>query len=259
MVILNERSYCAMLIPDRFRPILEQRPAIPGAVPTARLDQIGHSLGLSEGMRMLDLACGSGELLARWSRDHRLIGVGVDSSESLIEAARQRADELEVLDQLHFVVDVPAEYPQPFHEFDVVCCLNTPELSSRLVDTLSLIQAAMVSRTGTAIIGTPYWKARPSTEVSPALGPYTATYADLSGILDQIESVGMEMVEMALASDEDRDRRESARWLAADTWLRENVDHPDAPALYEWLRGQRRRYLTHERAVLGWGVFVLRM
>ena len=39
---------------------------------------------------MLDLACGTGEMLCTWARDHRVSGLGVDISSVFIAAARAR-------------------------------------------------------------------------------------------------------------------------------------------------------------------------
>jgi ubiquinone/menaquinone biosynthesis C-methylase UbiE len=45
------------------------------------------------GQRVLDSACGSGEMLCTWARDHRIDAVGVDLSSAFVEAARTRAVE----------------------------------------------------------------------------------------------------------------------------------------------------------------------
>src|SRR5690242_1575905 len=45
-------------------------------------------------LRQLDLCCGKGEMLCRWSARSGLVGVGVDISAVFLAAARQRAAEL---------------------------------------------------------------------------------------------------------------------------------------------------------------------
>jgi SAM-dependent methyltransferase len=52
---------------------------------------------------LLDLACGTGEMLCTWARDHRLTGIGVDISTVFIGSARARAAELGVADRVTFV------------------------------------------------------------------------------------------------------------------------------------------------------------
>jgi ubiquinone/menaquinone biosynthesis C-methylase UbiE len=55
------------------------------------LATLGRALYLPAGTSMLDLACGSGEMLCTWARDHELTGTGVDISTAFIEAAQARA------------------------------------------------------------------------------------------------------------------------------------------------------------------------
>src|SRR3954463_16770580 len=49
-----------------------------------KLAILGGALRLSEGDRILDLACGSGEMLCTWSRDYGITGTGVDISSAFI-------------------------------------------------------------------------------------------------------------------------------------------------------------------------------
>ena len=68
-----------------------------------KLTALGAALRLPPGTQVLDLACGSGELLCTWARDHGFTGTGVDISSVFIGSARQRAEELGVEDKVRFV------------------------------------------------------------------------------------------------------------------------------------------------------------
>ena len=57
----------------------------------AQLALLGEVARLRRGMRILDLACGRGELLCRWSVADGIEGVGVDLSEVFLAGARARA------------------------------------------------------------------------------------------------------------------------------------------------------------------------
>src|SRR4051794_5702273 len=61
-----------------------------------QLATLGRALRLTPGSSVLDLACGKGELLCTWARDHGTVGTGVDLNPSFIEAARERAASLGV-------------------------------------------------------------------------------------------------------------------------------------------------------------------
>lgn len=220
---------------------------------------LGQIAGFKEKMRVLDLACGKGELLSRWARDYGIIGVGVDISETFIEAARQRADELEILDQVNFVVDDAATYPQPFHAFDVVSCIGATWIGGGLVGTLKLMKTALNPQKGMLLVGEPYWHETPPYEAADALGATPGTFATLAGTLDRIESVGLELVEMVLADLQGWDRYEAMQWMAVDTYLRENPDEREADALRAWIRHARWSYLNYGRKYMGWGVFIMRV
>ena len=67
-----------------------------------KLAVLGQALNLAPGTEMLDLACGSGEMLCTWARDHGITGTGVDISTVFLAGARARAVELDVADQVVF-------------------------------------------------------------------------------------------------------------------------------------------------------------
>jgi len=68
-----------------------------------KLATLGRALNPPPGTRILDLACGTGEMLCTWARDHAATGTGVDISTVFIAGARARAVELGVEDQVSFV------------------------------------------------------------------------------------------------------------------------------------------------------------
>ncbi|MCU0498757.1 MAG: class I SAM-dependent methyltransferase [Anaerolineae bacterium] len=223
-----------------------------------QISQIGAICELHEGMRHLDLVCGKGEWLCHWAREYQIIGVGVDQSELFIEAAKLRADELEVIDQVNFVVDDAAAYPQDYHTFDLVSCIGGSWIGGGLIGALRLMQTALKPKDGWIVIGEPFWHHLPPTEACESLGVIEDTFATLHGTLDRFESLGLTLVEMILADTADQDRYEAQQWLAVDRYLREHQDDQDAAALRQWSAHNRRAYLTYGRKYLGWGLFVLR-
>jgi cyclopropane fatty-acyl-phospholipid synthase-like methyltransferase len=64
----------------------------------AKLAALGRALRLPRGTRVLDLACGKGEMLCTWARDLGFEGVGVDVSTDFVAAAVARARVLDVAD-----------------------------------------------------------------------------------------------------------------------------------------------------------------
>ena len=66
----------------------------------AQLMEVGEVARVEQGTRVLDLACGKGEMLCRWAQDFGSRGVGVDISEVFVTAARSRAETLGVADRV---------------------------------------------------------------------------------------------------------------------------------------------------------------
>ena len=56
---------------------------------------LGAALRLEPEDRVLDLACGSGEMLCTWARDYGIVGTGVDMSQ-LFSAQGRRRDGLKM-------------------------------------------------------------------------------------------------------------------------------------------------------------------
>src|SRR6185369_8223971 len=73
-------------LPQRFV-IRESSHRIHNPLTSEKLATLGWALYLSPGTSVLDLACGSGEMLCTWARDHRLTGTGVEISTAFIGAA----------------------------------------------------------------------------------------------------------------------------------------------------------------------------
>lgn len=220
-----------------------------------KLMLVGEVSRLGEGQRILDLACGKGEMLCQWARRFGIEGLGVDLSPVFLAAAASRAAELEVTDRVRFQQGDAAE-PVP-GEFDVVSCLGATWIGGGLVGTLDLMRRSLAPG-GLLLVGEPYWISPPPASAVSALGFPEESCASLVGTLDRIESAGAELVEMVLADADCWDRYVAAQWWTVSEWLRANPSDPEAPGMRDYLVQARRSHLAYQRDYLGWGVFVLR-
>jgi SAM-dependent methyltransferase len=82
-------------LPRRYT-IRESSHRIHNPFTSAKLATLGQAISPAPGTAVLDLACGSGELLCTWARDHQVTGTGVDISTVFLASARARAAELGV-------------------------------------------------------------------------------------------------------------------------------------------------------------------
>jgi SAM-dependent methyltransferase len=242
----------------RFHEIAETYHRILNPFTEDQLMLLGEICCLHSGMKQLDLACGKAEMLCRWAQRYGMSGVGVDISPVFLDAARKRAAELSVTDQLKFVQGDAGEYPQTAHDFDVVSCIGATWIGNGLAGTIELMKPTLMPA-GLMLIGEPYWIDPPSEDAYEALGVRKDDYVSLDATLNRFESAGLRLVEMILANHDSWDRYEASRWMAVDDFLCSNPNDLDASALIEWIGKNRHAYLKYGRRYLGWGVFVLRL
>jgi SAM-dependent methyltransferase len=225
----------------------------------SQLTLLGDVCRLADGQRQLDLACGKGEMLCRWAARFGIVGVGVDLSEVFLAAAAARARELGVADRVRFEQGDAAEAAVAVEpgSFDVVSCIGATWIGGGLAGTISLMRPA-VHPGGLLLVGEPYWNEEPPAAAYEALDLGRDDFTSLVGTLHRIEDAGAQLVEMVLADGASWDRYIAAQWWTVSQWLVANPDHPEAPAMRDYLDRSRRAHLAYGRRYLGWGVFVLR-
>jgi SAM-dependent methyltransferase len=240
----------------RYHEIVEADHRILNPFSEAKVALLAEVCRVAPGQRLLDLACGKGELLATWAHRYGVGGVGVDLSDVFLAAARERVAELGVGGRVELVRADAGGY-RPEEPFDLASCLGATWVGGGLAGTLALLHGA-VRPDGRILVGEPYWTEEPPAAAYEAIRSAPGEFTSLAGTLDRIEAAGLDLVEMVLADGDDWDRYEARHWAAADRWLRANPADPDAEPVRQETRWYRRAYLTYGRRYLGWGVFVLR-
>jgi SAM-dependent methyltransferase len=124
----------------------------------AKLARLGEALLLRPGQQVLDLACGSGEMLCTWARDHGITGLGVDLSSAFIDVARARPVELGVADRVRFEHDDAAD-----GSVHLAACLGATWIGDGIIGTADL-PARSLRGGGLMLIGEPYWVRVPATD-----------------------------------------------------------------------------------------------
>jgi SAM-dependent methyltransferase len=242
----------------RFHEIAESNHRILNPFTQEKLMLLGEICQLDEGTRQLDLCCGKGEMLCRWSQQWGIHGSGIDISTVFIEAARARALELGVDSRLTFIEGDAAQYTPEANVYGLVSCIGATWIGGGMVGTIEKMQPAL-KREGLLLVGEPYWIKPPTAAVLERIGFEENEYTSLAGTVARIESTGMELVEMVLANQDSWDRYEASQWFTVDNWLRANANDPDAEPLKAWIAENKKVYLAYQRAYLGWGIFVTRM
>ncbi len=237
--------------------IRESSHRIHNPLTSRKLADLGEAVNPAPGTRVLDLACGSGELLCTWARDHRITGTGVDISTVFLAKARARANELEVAKQVTFTHGDASNHVAA-EPVDIGACVGATWIGGGVPGTVDLLRRSLRPG-GMMLIGEPYWRRQPPDQATVE-GCHATSEDDFRGLpelLEQFGELGCDVVQMVLADQESWDSYVAAQWLNTRRWL---DAHPD-----DELAGQMRAELTaapvlharYQREYLGWGVFVL--
>ncbi|PSM45287.1 SAM-dependent methyltransferase [Streptomyces dioscori] len=222
-----------------------------------KLAALGRALDPVPGTAVLDLACGSGELLCTWARDHRITGTGVDISTVFLAKARARAGELGVADRVDLlhgdasghVADEPV---------GIAACVGATWIGGGVAGTVELLRRSLAPG-GIMLIGEPYWRREPPDRATVE-GCHAGSrddYRSLPELVEQFGALGCDLVEMVLADQDSWDRYVAAQWLSTRRWLDANPDDELADEMREDLATGPLRHVRYQREYLGWGVFAL--
>jgi SAM-dependent methyltransferase len=243
-------------IPRTFT-IRESSHRIHNAFTSEKLATLGRALRPPPVTAVLDLACGSGEMLCTWARDHRLTGTGVDISPVFITSARARAAELDVADLVRFVHGDASGYVAD-RPVGIAACVGATWIGGGVAGTVALLRRSLVPG-GMMLIGEPYWRREPPDQatVEGCDGIGADQWLPLPELIESFGTLGCDVVEMVLADQDSWDRYHAAQWLNIRRWLDANPGDELAGQMRAELTGAPAHYARYRREYLGWGVFAL--
>lgn len=246
----------------RFFEIAEANVRIHNPLNVEKLMQLGAICCPTPQTTMLDLACGTAEMLCLWSAKYGMSGIGIDLSEAFTSDAQRRVADLELCDHVTIIqgdaAQAAAFLPDPAQRFDIVSCLGASWIGNGLVGTLSLMRPFLKpSPDSLMLVGEPFWNQPPTAEALTALNFPDGLFCDLLNTVERLNGAGYTVLNWVAANLDTWDEYPNHWWMNIERWLREKPNDPDAAELKQWGKTSQQNYLRYERGYLGWAAFVI--
>jgi cyclopropane fatty-acyl-phospholipid synthase-like methyltransferase len=226
---------------------------------TARkIAEIGRVLGLKPQHRVLDIACGHGELLVSWAAEHGISGVGVDASPYAIERARRRATGRNQDDSIVFVLALGEEYRPPRTGlFDVTACIGASWIwgaHDRMLEALG----EFTRPGGLLVVGQLHWIVDPPEEYLVSEGIQREAFHTLWENVDIARGMGLRLIYMTESTRDEWDRYEMLQAASVDRFEQDHPNHPDLAEIRARCDRAREAYLRWGRDCRGFAMYVFR-
>jgi SAM-dependent methyltransferase len=221
----------------------------------AKLEELVGLLALPAGARVLDIACGKGELLLRLVERFGAQGVGVDRSPYAVRDARALAATWVPEADLTFQEGDGAECAAAPRSVDLAMCVGASWVFGGHRGTLRAL-ARWARPGGQVLVGEPYWRQIPEPAYLAASGLDTESFATHADNVAVGLEEGLTPLYTLVSNEDDWDRYEALQWRAAERYALAHPEDPDVPELLATVRHARDTYLRWGRTTLGWALYL---
>lgn len=221
-----------------------------------KADLLLSHLILGRADRVVDIGCGKGELLIRLVQRSGAEGVGIDRSAAFLAAARERALNAGVADQISFIEQDAATYTADPAAFGAGLCIGAGAPFGLFADVAKRM-SSLVRPGGLLLLGECYWKQAPAPGYLQFLGVDRGIYSSHEGNLALASQLRLMPLWSTVSSDQEWDAYEELYQQNVERYVAENPTDPDGPAMLERVRLWNRMYRGHGRGTLGFGFYLL--
>ena len=228
-----------------FHGVAERYHEIQNPIGADKIRLLGERLGLTEGHRVLDIACGRGGPALVLAATFGCEIVGVEKSDEFAEAARRRIAEAGLEELISVHVQDAADFPIEPEAWDAALCLGASWIWGGLEGTVAALVPG-VRPGGHIAVGEVYLRAEPDRPESE--------FVTLAETVRRFERGGPPLTVLIAASEDDWDAYESLHWATLEHWLAEHPQEPGAAEIRAQHEESKWHYLEHGRAVEGWAI-----
>lgn len=230
-------------MPDDLRRLARDSLVFNAPLSEERAADLVERLVVAPGGHVLDLGCGSAELLLRVVASRPgTTGTGVDTDREALDVARARAAALRLLDRVDLV---EADATAFGDRGDVVLCVGTSHAWGGAEAALPAL-ADHLQPGGLLLYGDGFWAAEPGNDARALFGDLPVGVEQLA---DAAARAGFRLVHA--------DASTAAEWDAFESGWRDGLLRSGRPEAVALARERRREYEQVYRCVLGFGWLVL--
>jgi len=243
--------------PLQFFSIIERNLEYQNPTSVEKLDRLIDYCGLVDGHRVLDVGCGKGWLLRRVSQRYEVVAEGVELNPAFIDEGRGKLAGMRLKGEVIYHQMSAEQFDGKLQAYDVAFCIGASFAIGTFEEMLTWLRR-FVKPGGVIAIGDIYARNRELPEESAAhfSGGEQRTLIDTC---ERMNREGLTLIGLIDSSLDDWDRYENQHWLAAEAWLRENSNHPDASSFSRRMEEFKYNHLRFDRDALGWALFISRV
>lgn len=214
---------------------------------------------LKPGLRTLDLGCGNAAMSIHMAETYGLTIDAIERSPAVFDIATRRLKgrgapgsvTLHNVDSGVFLKDA--------EPYDLIVAVGASAIVPGPPEPRAIMEAIKphVKPGGLLLWSDPYWKADPDPAFVAMIAPYAA-YKTHAGNIEAGEAAGLELWYAGASPAHEWDDCAFSMYAAAQAWLADHPDDPEAVEVRARMQMQRMAYQTFGRDTLGFGLYLFR-